>query len=70
MNGNNNGDDISTPDRHKRIRDEAEEAYMKQLLKDKNYSILNTCDNFKLEISLDEELIKLTEPTQHKKFTM
>ena len=29
MNGNNNGDDISTPDRHKKIRDEAEEAHRK-----------------------------------------
>ena len=33
MNGNNDGDDISTPDRHKRIRDEAEDAYMKTITK-------------------------------------
>ncbi|CAF1443236.1 unnamed protein product [Rotaria sp. Silwood1] len=33
MNNNNDGDDISTPDRHKRIRDEAEEAYMKTIAK-------------------------------------
>ena len=33
MDGNNNGEDISTADRHKRIRDEAEEAYMKTIAK-------------------------------------
>ena len=33
MSGNNNGDNISTPDRHKRIRNEAEEAYIKTIAK-------------------------------------
>ncbi|CAF0987792.1 unnamed protein product [Rotaria sordida] len=33
MKGNNNGDDISTPGRHKKIRDEAEETYMKTIAK-------------------------------------
>ena len=33
MNGNNNGGDISTRDRHKRIRNEAEEAYIKTIAK-------------------------------------